>query len=796
VIFNFLYFGGFKMSLANDYFLLYHGITFEQNLDVEPIEASIDEEVFSIFALIISATRKNYDKYLPLTSFKTLCQQIKVKSPSNINELNHLQHNIVESILSNKSKHNIDILHSSFAYLKSETIINNENYNKLISLFDYKELNIIDEQVFTSVEKIDDDAHKSSFKDLKSTIEQLVSDLKNDLTNQEILNELENTKTYLNSQKFSIGITGVMNAGKSTMLNALMGREILGSAVVPETANLTIVKHNPTDNAKVFYWNTQEWDRILKSAEQLESMKDFVNETNRIFGDELKNYIKPISRFDEVDINDLSSYTSAEASGKKCNLVKYVELGSKLDFLSDGIEIVDTPGLDDPVIQREEITKEYISQCDMMLHLMNVSQSATLKDVEFIIDALLYQNISKLLVVITRADTVSKEQLEEVIKYTKSSIERQLRAQNKDSQLDYILKTIKFIPISGRMALLHRTGREQEALDAGYTIEDTGILEIEKYLNETLFGSNSQKGELVIQSSKNQLQKIIEKQNSFFNYELKLLSKSKDELEKELLDFNKKKAVNTRIFQAMSEDINYYKNDAKSYIQSLETFLQSELIELQNVIKQRVVSDVRYSFEKTKKRPENSRIKVIVETAIKDGIIDVIRDYRYKFIKKSQTIGEQCEQKYHDLGFTIGHKNDNFDARGFFQDDFKTGFLTSNNEVLISQVINVVAKAKDSKINELDREIELLIKNQFTSIEEDIKSKAKKVSTLLIESFFTTLNAPLKTFEQKLKNDEEVLQNQINSFEENDKNKAQLSIDIHKNIKKLESISTTIKGLY
>ena len=784
------------MSLANDYFLLYHGITFEQNLDVEPIETKINEEIFTIFALIISATRKNYDKYLALTSFKTLCQQINVKSPSNNNELNHLQHNIVKTILSNKSKQNISILHASFEYLKNENILNNENYTKLISLFDYKELDLVEVETNISDESKDEDINKSSFKELKATTEQLIAELKKDLHNQEILDELNTTSAYLNNQKFSIGITGVMNAGKSTMLNALMGREILGSAVVPETANLTIVKHNPTDNAKVYYWNQQEWDRILKSAEQLESMKDFVNETNRIFGDELKNYIKPVSRFDEVDINDLSSYTSAAASGKKCNLVKYVELGSKLDFLSDGIEIVDTPGLDDPVIQREEITKEYISACDMMLHLMNVSQSATLKDVEFIIDALLYQNISKLLIVITRADTVSKEQLDEVIKYTKSSIEKQLRAQNKDSQLDYILKTIKFIPISGRMALLHRTGREQEALDAGYTLEQTGILEIEQYLTETLFGSNSQKGELVIQSSKNQLQRIIEKQNSFYNYELQLLSKSKDELEKELVDFNKRKTVNTRIFQAMNEDINYYKNDAKEYIISLETFLQSELIELQTVIKQRVVGDVRYSFEKTKKRPENSRIKVIVETAIKDGIIDVIRDYRYKFIKKSQTIGEQCEQKYHDLGFTIGHKNENFDARGFFQDDFKSGFLTSNNEVLISQIIDAVSKAKDSKMNELDREIELLIKNQFASIETDIKTKAKKVSTLLIESFFSTLNAPLKTFEQKLKNDEEMLQNQINSFEENDKNKAQLSIDIHKNIKKLENISKTIKGLY
>ena len=84
----------------------------------------------------------------------------------------------------------------------------------------------------------------------------------------------------------------------------------------------------------------------------------------------------------------------------------------------------------------------------------------------------------------------------------------------------------------------------------------------------------------------------------------------------------------------MNEDINFYKSDAKNYIQSLEAFLQSELIELQNVIKQRVISDVRHSFEKTKKRPDDSRIKVIIQTAIKDGIIDVIRDYRYKWLDR------------------------------------------------------------------------------------------------------------------------------------------------------------------
>lgn len=783
------------MSLTNDYFLLYHGITFEKNLEIEPLDTKLNEDTFTIFALIISANRKNHEKYMNLTSFKTLCQQLKIKTPSNANEFYHIQENVIEIISQNRTKPNLETLNQSFEYLKHENIIDKDSYTKLNSLFDYKELESLKDDETSGLSKIDDD-FKTSFKDLKHIIENILIELKNEIKNNEVQKEIEAVDSYINNQKFSIGITGVMNAGKSTMLNALMGKEILGSAVVPETANLTIVKHNPTDNAKVFYWDTKEWEKIEESAKSLESMKDFVLETNKVFGENLKNYIRPVSRFDEVDINDLSSYTSAEHSGKKCNLVKYVELGSNLKFLSDGIEIVDTPGLDDPVIQREEITKEYISKCDMMMHLMNVSQSATLKDVEFIIDAVLYQNISKLLVVITRADTVSKKNLEEVIEYTKSSIQKQLKAQNKDSQLDHILKTIKFIPISGRMALLHRTGREKEALAAGFNLEDTGILEIENYLMESLFGTNSQKGELVIQSAKTQLNRLIEKQIGFNNYKLTLLNKSKDELELELKEFNKKKETNKRVLFSMSEDINYYKNDAKSYIESLETFLQSELMELQNVIKQRVVNDTRYSLEKTKRKPENARVKVIVETAIKDGIIDVIRDYRYKFIKKSQSIGEQCEQKYHDLGFALGHKNDNFDARGFFQDDFKSGFLTSNNEIMVNQIISAVGGSKEGKLNELDRNIEEIIKAQFKGIEEDIKVKAKKVSSLLIENFFNTLNAPLKAFEQRLKNEEESLQNRIATFEENDKNKAELSINLHKNIKKLEHIMLNIKGLH
>ena len=98
------------MSLSNDYFLLYHGISFQKNLEIEPLDVILDDNSFTIFALIISANRKNYDKYLNLSSFKKLCQEINIKTPSNINEFYDIQNSIVELIYEKGSKNLITTL--------------------------------------------------------------------------------------------------------------------------------------------------------------------------------------------------------------------------------------------------------------------------------------------------------------------------------------------------------------------------------------------------------------------------------------------------------------------------------------------------------------------------------------------------------------------------------------------------------------------------------------------------------------------------------------------------------------
>ena len=342
------------------------------------------------------------------------------------------------------------------------------------------------------------------------------------------------------------------------------------------------------------------------------------------------------------------------------------------------------------------------------------------------------------------------------------------------------------------MALYHRIGKSKEAIDLGYPLEKTGILDIEEYLNETLFSKNSSKCDLIIQSSKTKISKIIQKELDSLHYELILLAKNKEELKQNLIDFEEEKNKKNKIFYNMNEDIKAYKLDCENYIIKLQTFLDNELLDLQNIIKQRVFSDVRYSFEKTKQKPKSSRIKIIIQTAINDGIIDIIRDFRYKFIKKSESIGEICEQKYQEYGFTLGHKNDNFDALTFFKDDLKNGFLTSSNEILISKIIDEVSKSKSKALNEFDLKIQVCIKDEFLNIDSNVKTKANTLSMLLIKKFFTKLAEPLKTFEEQVLNDEKILQKQISLFDDNEINKETLKLKVHKKIKKLELIN---KGL-
>lgn len=68
--------------------------------------------------------------------------------------------------------------------------------------------------------------------------------------------------------EFHIALVGAIKAGKSTLINALLGYEYASTKVTPETASLTKFKKTEEDAVKVSFYTEDEWEKLWKSAQE------------------------------------------------------------------------------------------------------------------------------------------------------------------------------------------------------------------------------------------------------------------------------------------------------------------------------------------------------------------------------------------------------------------------------------------------------------------------------------------------------------------------------------------------
>lgn len=755
------------MDLINDFFLLVHAqkpLDFDANTKIalEESEMFAKNDLISFAdncSIILATTHRNYQNFKSLKLFHTISDSFYKSEFLNFEVVLRAQHIALHILAHEANKTLLDNIKENLNLLKKEELISFDEFSKIESI-----LNLVQPKLVKEKKTFVETSAKEGKNFYANNVNQLIAISKNLhslIDNESIQKRLEEVPYKLQNTKFSIGITGIMNAGKSTMLNALLGKEVLGTAVIPETANLSVVKYSENERAVVNFWNTQEWESIEDAAKEEESIQAFVQETKAHFKERLQEFIQPTTKSIEASLDNLASYTSAEHSDKKCNLVKSVDLYTNLDFVKDGVEIVDTPGLDDPVIQREEITKQYLSKCDMMIHLMNVNQSATQKDIEFILDSLLYQNIARLLIVITRVDTVTKEELDEVITYTKQSIQKQLTSINQDAKFNAIVDKIDFIPIAGKLALMHRVGKEDEANALGYNLEQTGILEIEAYLSQVLFGKNSDKAKLVLDANSKELSHIANKHEELLNLQLSNLGKSTQELENEFKNYQAQKEQNLTLLERIESEIKEQESDLTTYIKTLESYASNKLTALQKRVKQRIMDDISYEY-KNKRKPDNTRLRVITETGIKDGLIDLIRDYRFQFEKRMLKSVELIEQRYASIKNEQQQINPfGFDAKGFFEQEFSGGFLVNNNSILLNKVELALKQFGKKELEEMDAFLDAEFAKAFINIHKSIDAKLKEMNAQLIHSLIQKLEQPALLLKEELRTKEEIMAEQL-----------------------------------
>ncbi|PKQ74239.1 hypothetical protein AOX56_05005 [Aeromonas sobria] len=220
-------------------------------------------------------------------------------------------------------------------------------------------------------------------------------------------------------QTLNIGIMGQVKAGKSTFLNALLfdGRPILPEAATPKTANLTKVVYGERHSLQVEYYNQQEWREItdladqqgdsdeIKVARELVTMArasglDLVEHWQRFADNEATEIL-----FAE-DVTGLQGLLNQYAGndGSYTALVKSTILTLPSEDLK-GFEVVDTPGMNDPVQSRSQKTRDYMANCDVVFFLSRCSQFLDESDVRLLSEQLPSKGVKRLVLVAGQLDS-------------------------------------------------------------------------------------------------------------------------------------------------------------------------------------------------------------------------------------------------------------------------------------------------------------------------------------------------------------------------------------------------------
>lgn len=266
-------------------------------------------------------------------------------------------------------------------------------------------------------------------------------------------------------RQLRLGIVGEVKAGKSSFLNALLfdGKDILPKAPTPMTAALTRISYGETPRAKIVFYDENDWNAIDKMAKKYDdtikrlyeeyvsslekankgsklhrpeqgsqashpvdletfekgnqdklpmeckACKELVKLAKENHLDDVKQFLEEKERIIEGDSHDeygylreLNDYVGSE--GKYTAVVKYTEI-QMCNKMLEGIEVIDTPGLNDPVLSRHRTTQQFLIECDAVFLLGYCGQFLGADDMGLITSSLPNEGINKAVLIGSKLDS-------------------------------------------------------------------------------------------------------------------------------------------------------------------------------------------------------------------------------------------------------------------------------------------------------------------------------------------------------------------------------------------------------
>ena len=435
------------------------------------------------------------------------------------------------------------------------------------------------------------------------------------------LNETEYKEIISKIDKdiLTIGVIGQMKCGKSTFLNSfLFSRQLLPAATTPMTAALSVITYGDKEGILVEFYSEKEWEelKLLCSRDENEiddlQMKSSIKAAKELYSKSVSignDIPRLLSSTVEDSLDNLIEYVGA--NGKFVSIVKSVRITLSEEWLK-GVEIVDTPGFNDPVISREERTKDFLKRADVVLLMLYAGRAFDATDRDILFDKVRKVGIGKIILAVNKYDIqLSQGESPEAIKgFVVDELRKAIR-QNRDESISELLEDIDPILVSAQMALLAKMPLSEINQNADLKFH------FNKACDDFGFTTQSQLLEL------SQISKLEDKVRD-------LISNQKEEI---LI----RKPIN-QIFQSANNELDSIKsrlvqlNEEKKYLEIPDVELDVKIANLEKAKHriERKIQNAEYDFSEAYDETNNKVFRDLQNLAdeAKDNCIHIIDTYK------------------------------------------------------------------------------------------------------------------------------------------------------------------------
>ena len=211
-------------------------------------------------------------------------------------------------------------------------------------------------------------------------------------------------------RRIEIAVVGTVKAGKSSLINALIGTHLASVDPTPETSIL--VKYRTTSEGnylKINFYTEALWNKLWSTAKKATV---FRNEYDRLGAENIKyEYLNKPQKYITCSSEELPRIMMewSKSDTPKHFFVKEIEVGYQSDTIPHDVFLVDTPGLSDPVRYRSDITRRYIKRSDWILACITGENLSCQPEFNFLSKVISNKggDVSKIFVVATKKDMLT-----------------------------------------------------------------------------------------------------------------------------------------------------------------------------------------------------------------------------------------------------------------------------------------------------------------------------------------------------------------------------------------------------